>query len=217
MAIILFLALVLYVGAINHCTNDTGGESIPDRLRHVDPLLAPILVCLCTFVTIAWPFTCATPSAIYRNGRVPPNGIDPIFASNHGRHHLCQDDVDFEDTLVPHLERCIYEGTLNIVRYGFTPLGYKKIEENGKGQRIVPYIPRKFVIVRLQPWGEYLCQSLDLDLDLDGGGPTELYFFRTLTDEERPNSDLAMLLPLYKKLQLARQVHHRALILASRP
>lgn len=53
MAIILFLALVLYVGAINHRTNDTGGESIPDRLRHVDPLLAPILVCLCTFVTMS--------------------------------------------------------------------------------------------------------------------------------------------------------------------
>ena len=122
---------------------------------------------------------------------------------------------DFEDTLVPHLERCIYEGTLNIVRYGFTPLGYKKIEENGKEQRIVPYIPGEFVIVRLQPWGEYVCQGLDLDLD--GGGPMELYFFRTLTDEERPNSDLAMLLPLYKKLKLARQVHDRALILASRP
>ena len=47
------LALVLYAGASNHRTDDTGGDSIPERLKGVDPLLVPVLICLCTFVTMS--------------------------------------------------------------------------------------------------------------------------------------------------------------------
>lgn len=118
---------------------------------------------------------------------------------------------DFQDTLLPHLERCIQDATLNIIRYGFTPLGYQEIDNS---RRVVPYVPNEFVIVRLQPSGEYLCHGIDAQTDQ---GPFELFFFRSLTDEERPNSDLAMLLPLRKKLELVRKVHDRSLMLASRP
>ena len=118
---------------------------------------------------------------------------------------------DFEATLVPHLERFIDEGTLNIVRYGFTPLGFKTIDG---GTRTIPYVPSEFVVVRLQPCGEYLCQGIDGHEDQ---GPFKLFFFNRLTDEERPISDLAALLPLFKKLQRAREVHDRSLIHASRP
>lgn len=48
-----FLALVLYAGASNHSTGDTGGDSVPERLKGVDPLLVPVLICLCTFVTMS--------------------------------------------------------------------------------------------------------------------------------------------------------------------
>jgi hypothetical protein len=118
---------------------------------------------------------------------------------------------DFEATLMPHLGRCIEKGTLNIIRYGFTPLGFKPIDG---GQRLVPYIPPEFVIVRLQPSGEYICQGIDGHEDQ---GPFQLFFFHDLTDEERPISDLAMLLPLFKKMQRAREVHDRSMDLASRP
>lgn len=118
---------------------------------------------------------------------------------------------DFEATLVPHLERFIEEGTLNIIRYGFTPLGFKTIEG---GKRTVPYVPSEFVVVRLQPGGEYLCKGIDGDADQ---GPFQLFFLNRLTHEERPVSDLTSLLPLYKKLKRVREVHDRSLIHASRP
>lgn len=118
---------------------------------------------------------------------------------------------DFEATLVPHLDRCIEQATFNIIRYGFTPIGYKTI--SGR-ERTVPYVPSEFVIVRFQPCGEYLCQGIDGDIDQ---GPFELFFFHHLSDEERPISDLTTLLPLYRKLQRAREVHDRSLIHASRP
>ena len=41
-----FLALVLYAGASNLRTEDIGGDSIPERLKGVDPLLVPVLICL---------------------------------------------------------------------------------------------------------------------------------------------------------------------------
>lgn len=118
---------------------------------------------------------------------------------------------DFEATLMPHLGRCIEKGTSNIIRYGFTPLGFKPIEG---GQRLVPYVPTEFVIVRLQPWGEYICHGIDGHEDQ---GPFKLFFFQDLTEEERPQSDLAALLPLFKKMQHAREVHDRSMDLASRP
>lgn len=118
---------------------------------------------------------------------------------------------DFEVTLLPHLEKCIQQVMLNIIRYGFTPLGYKRLDDDG---RVVPYVPQEFVVVRLQPSGEYICRGIDQQMDQ---GPFELFFFRQLTDEERPNSDLATLLPLRKKLTILRQAHDRSLIIASRP
>ena len=118
---------------------------------------------------------------------------------------------DFEATLMPHLGRCIEKGTLNIIRYGFTPIGFKPIEG---GQRLVPYVPSEFVIVRLQPWGEYICHGINGQEDQ---GPFKLFFFQDLTDEENPQSDLAALLPLFKKMQRAREVHDRSMDLASRP
>jgi len=53
---------------------------------------------------------------------------------------------DFEATLLPHLERCINQATINFIRYGFTPLGHKKVDDSG---RVVPYVPLEFVVVRL--------------------------------------------------------------------
>lgn len=49
--IALLLALVLYAGATNHRMDDAAGDSVPERLRHVDPLLMPFLICLCTLVS----------------------------------------------------------------------------------------------------------------------------------------------------------------------
>lgn len=118
---------------------------------------------------------------------------------------------DFEVTLLPHLERCVQQATLNVIRYGYTPLGYKKLDG---GRRVVPYVPLEFVVVRLQPSGEYVCRGIDQQQDR---GPFELFFFRHPTDEESPNSDLAMLLPLHKKLKRLRQAHDRSLVIASRP
>ena len=118
---------------------------------------------------------------------------------------------DFEATLLPHLERCINQATLNFIRYGFTPLGYKTLDDSG---RVVPYVPLEFVVVRLQPSGKYLCRGIDQQTDT---GPFELFFFRHLTDEECPNSDLSMLLPLHKKLKRLRHAHDRSLVIASRP
>lgn len=48
-----FLMLVLYAGATNHRTDDTGRDRIPERLKGIDPLLVPVLICLCTFVTMS--------------------------------------------------------------------------------------------------------------------------------------------------------------------
>lgn len=48
-----FLTLVLYAGASNHRTDDNGGDSIPERIKGVDPLLTPVLISLCTFVTMS--------------------------------------------------------------------------------------------------------------------------------------------------------------------
>lgn len=118
---------------------------------------------------------------------------------------------DFEATLLPHLERCIQLATLNAIRYGFTPLGYKTLDD---GRRVVPYVPLEFVVVRLQPSGRYVCRGIDQQEDQ---GPFELFFFRSSTDEERPNSDLSMLLPLRRKLLLLREAHDRSLMIASRP
>lgn len=118
---------------------------------------------------------------------------------------------DFEATLVPFLKSCIEKGTWNIIRYGFTPLGYKTIDD---GQRFVPYVPSEFVIVRLQPSGEYICQGIDGNEDQ---GQFKLFFFDQLSDHERPTSDLTRLLPMFQKLQRAREVHDRSMVHASRP
>ena len=118
---------------------------------------------------------------------------------------------DFDVALSRYLDECIRDSTLNIIRYGFTPLGYKNLDGE---KRNVPYVPRDFVIARLQPSGEYLCQGIDQQVD---PGPFELFFFNTPTDDERPNSDLSKLLPLYNKLVLLYQAHDRSLEFASRP
>jgi len=118
---------------------------------------------------------------------------------------------DFEATLVPFLKSCIEKATWNIIRYGFTPLGYKTIDD---GQRFVPYVPSEFVIVRLQPSGEYICQGIDGNEDR---GQFKLFFFDQLSDRERPTSDLTRLLPMYQKMQRAREVHDRSMVHASRP
>ena len=47
------LTLVLYVGAVDHDSNDIGGDSVPERLRNYSPVMSPILVCVCTFVTMS--------------------------------------------------------------------------------------------------------------------------------------------------------------------
>ena len=118
---------------------------------------------------------------------------------------------DFDVALSPHLDRCIHYAMLNIIRYGFTPLGNKNLDD---GKRNVPYVPHDFVIARLQPSGEYLCQGIDQQVD---SGPFEFFFFNTPTDDERPNSDLSRLLPLYNKLVLLYRAHDPSLEFASRP
>lgn len=49
----LLLALVLYVGAFDHRSDDRTGDSVPERLRQVNPKLRSILVCLGTFLTMS--------------------------------------------------------------------------------------------------------------------------------------------------------------------
>ena len=51
--IALLTALVVHVGAADHRSDDVGGDSVPDRLRSINPTLTPILVCMCTFVTMS--------------------------------------------------------------------------------------------------------------------------------------------------------------------
>ena len=65
----LFLTLVLYAGASSHRTDDTGGETIPERLKSVDPLLVPVLICLCTFVTMS-EYTFCNLVYLFLDGRV---------------------------------------------------------------------------------------------------------------------------------------------------
>jgi hypothetical protein len=64
-----FLTLVLYAGASNHRTDDTGGDSMPERLKSVDPLLVPVLICLCTFVTMS-EYTFCNLVYVFLDGRV---------------------------------------------------------------------------------------------------------------------------------------------------
>ena len=49
----ILLALVLYVGAVDHRSDDVAGDSVPERLRQVNPELRSILVCLGTFLTMS--------------------------------------------------------------------------------------------------------------------------------------------------------------------
>lgn len=44
------LALVLYAGATGHRSDDVAGDFVPERLQGIDPLVTPIVVCVCTFV-----------------------------------------------------------------------------------------------------------------------------------------------------------------------
>lgn len=62
-------ALVLRAGEEGHRPDDAAGDSVPERLRPVNPALTPIFVCVCTFVTMS-EYTFCNLTYVLLHGRV---------------------------------------------------------------------------------------------------------------------------------------------------
>lgn len=114
-----------------------------------------------------------------------------------------------QDTLakeaIPKLEKFFRDALTEIVKYGWTPVGH-----DDNDARRTPRVPLDYVVVRLQPSGDYVCRDLD-------GRDYPLHFFRRPTAKEDPSSDLALLLPDFENMETLREEHLRAMKSASRP
>ena len=109
-----------------------------------------------------------------------------------------------EAQVMPRLEKFMRDALVNVERYGWTPLGH------GDDSKKTPFVPDEFVMVRLQPSGDYVCRDLR-------GETMKVHFFRRLTAREEPTSDLSVLLADFESMEVLRASHSCATKNASRP
>lgn len=135
------------------------------------------------------------------------------------------------------LERFMLDALLDLERFGWVPIVVDESHRDGQGEKEdseeegqldvqkkggknhrlpqetplrPPRIPKDYVVVRLQPSGEYVCRDLE-------GRICQLHLLRPPSAREEPTSDLRLLLSDFESMEVLREAHRRAVNSASRP